>query len=387
MDRLERSGKNQDVSTPDESQGAKLSKNDTTSSGAAGRIAKISVPNGIVKPSINSVFSQKQRFESFEAAVAAGDAKEVSNFLKQGSASLSALRLTQSLMISVTKGHAEIVGLLLQNDKILNEDLSFAVELAIENNQAEVVSQFLKSAHYDPTDGENEDFIYAIELGHTDVVKAYLQSGRIDPAEGNQHALNKATREGRFDIASLLVDQPEVDASFNDSFILREAASAGQLNLVKKLISMPTVNLKAKNNEALISAISKGHTEVVKLLVQTNKIDLLTDDGKAFKTAAKHGQVDAFSILLDHDQSRSAQGLKLIKHMSKKSKSVARFLSERHNTALSNVSVTIKTLTESLSPDVATNVIKLLGQDKRLFPLMSNEKRDARIRQLTQKMM
>ncbi len=98
----------------------------------------------------------------------------------------------------------------------LADNDNYAIRIASEYGQTEVVKLLLTSSRVDPTAGTNFAITFASEYGHADVVKLLLDDGRADPTTRNNYPIKWATQNGHDAVVKLLLaDKRVIDSIIN----------------------------------------------------------------------------------------------------------------------------------------------------------------------------
>lgn len=161
------------------------------------------------------------------------------------------------LIRSSRNGHLNIVKYVIEKRKIDQEDISLAVNEAINNEHFNVV-------HYLSTHPEvNLEIDYAIFLGRASQFNKYrttryvLDNHKFTPQQLNE-SLSIASAHGHLNIVELLLDEGADDINL----ALRHAAEGGHLDLVKYLVERGAIDYQG----AISAAEMPGYQDVIDYL-------------------------------------------------------------------------------------------------------------------------
>ena len=115
------------------------------------------------------------------------------------------------------------------------------------------------------------DYEILIQYGFIDEFKQLLNNG-LDPSVDNNYAISMASEHGQLEIVKLLLSDPRVDPSDKDNYDIKMASYNGHLEIVKLLLQDKRVDPSAKDNYAIRFASDFGHLEIVKLLLDDEKV-------------------------------------------------------------------------------------------------------------------
>jgi len=107
----------------------------------------------------------------------------------------------------------------------------------------ELVQLFLKLTDIDPSADDNYAIRIASENGQTDVVKVLLADSRLspdNPSADDNYAICIASSNGHTDVVKVLLADPRVDPSADDNYAIRIASENGHTDVVKGTISRPS---------------------------------------------------------------------------------------------------------------------------------------------------
>jgi ankyrin repeat protein len=202
-------------------------------------------------------------------------------------------------------------------------DDNHAVRVACSKGHSEIVSLLLGDPRVDPSTNDNDVIIGVCNSDAYErdvIVKLLLTDPRVDPSAQGNRALKVATQNGSTDVMMLLLVDPRVDPSVGSNFALKTACHDGYHLVVKLLLTNPRVDPSADNNAALTAAcsvkIAKGgycfnadlqrlssqeQNEVVGKVVKV----LLTDPrvhptSSAITAACERGRIKLLELMLAH---------------------------------------------------------------------------------------
>ncbi|KAI8616188.1 ankyrin repeat-containing domain protein [Chytriomyces sp. MP71] len=140
---------------------------------------------------------------------------------------------------------------------------------------------------------------YASSRGHARILALLLQDDRIDPAEMDNKPIKLASEAGHTDcILHLLHASPQVDPSVDDNYCIRTACTNGHVGAVRVLLADPRVHPAARESAAFLWACGNGHVEVVRLLLADARVDTASQYHGGFREAARRGHLSVVRLLL-----------------------------------------------------------------------------------------
>lgn len=152
---------------------------------------------------------------------------------------------------------------------------SFAISLAALENKLEVVKVLISDNRTNPSIFENQALDMASSKGHLDIVKVLLQSEKVLKT-GVGHALALAIRDFYYQVArEILKYSDRMIYSSNWNLALIFASANGNEELVTKLLELEFINPLAKllgRGSSIKEAYRKKHLHIVKILAQHPKV-------------------------------------------------------------------------------------------------------------------
>jgi hypothetical protein len=179
-----------------------------------------------------------------------------------------AIRNNEYILSASRKGNAEIVRLLLDDDRV------------------------------NPADRNNQAIAEASEHGHVEVVRLLLKDPRVDPSVEN-YPLTEASKHGNYEVVELLLKDRRVDPSAYNNEAINEAVDWKQIDVIGLLLSHPKVSPTDPDSEnnALQLAIQNGSVGIVKLLLNHPKTDPTANEDAAFKDAVSGRKKKSLALL------------------------------------------------------------------------------------------
>lgn len=220
---------------------------------------------------IKFLIKESSDFPSIANAAARGGHLEVVEFLISSSINdYKASAYEQALDTAVSRGHHQIVQLLL----LASRDYDRLLSVAAGKGHLEVVKLLILSAKK-----LNQALINAADKGHLEIVKLLLSHG----ANNYDVAMIAAARGGHAEVVDLLSDK----AYSHDAAI--KAASGWGHSAVVELLLDKIIDY----NAALIDAAREGHEGVMELL-----LDKATNHNLALVYAAEGNHLGAIRLIL-----------------------------------------------------------------------------------------
>ncbi|PRP73606.1 serine/threonine-protein phosphatase 6 regulatory ankyrin repeat subunit B-like [Planoprotostelium fungivorum] len=155
---------------------------------------------------------------------------------------------------------------LLLDDGRATRDLSVeALSVACLYGEVPLVKRFLLLLNL--TDRHNEPLLNAVSKGHREIVNILLNDGRVDPSGDDNRALISACRNGFTSIVQILLADRRVDPTAQNNRAIELACSKGHTEVVKRLIDVPGVVVEEAIAEVVAS---KGHHEILQMILERN---------------------------------------------------------------------------------------------------------------------
>ncbi|KAI8900063.1 ankyrin repeat-containing domain protein [Globomyces pollinis-pini] len=222
-----------------------------------------------------------------------------------------------AIITACTSGTIEVVQKLLKNEDV---ELEGCIGPAGENGHAEVIKLLLQDDRIDPTEDDSQALRLASENGHLEVVELLLEDGRADPSDDDNYAICFASLNGHYEIVKLLMKDDRTDPSGDNNYAIRSAASGGHSEIVQLLLTDERVDPITEDNQMLRLALKDEFHEIVRLLVLDDRIvvgkDLIKD---VFKLMVDNEYEDAIKGLMK-DAGRDEQLDKYINRLIRQSK-------------------------------------------------------------------
>ena len=206
------------------------------------------------------------------------------------------------LIRAAAKGHAEIVALFLQergiNVNAIDEQGSTALEMAATIASKEIVQMLLGRADILPEHGIA--LLLAASKGHQEIVALLLKKGCLNINAVDRHgntALGLAARGGHKKIIEMLLSRSDINTNLGAPLL--QATSKGRLGLFCVLLSIPGININTTDrngNSALGAAAGIGNARMVEILLRHP--DIVPHIGTPLVQAAAGGHMSIFLTLL-----------------------------------------------------------------------------------------
>ncbi|KNC47162.1 ankyrin domain-containing protein [Thecamonas trahens ATCC 50062] len=208
------------------------------------------------------------------------------------------------LTIAAKHGHADVVALLLADDRIdPARHHSAALGSAAEHGHLPVVELLLADGRADPSARDNFAIRWACEAGASGVVEALLRDPRTDPNVDDLAPLSIAAERGHAPIVRMLLEhRPPVSVRADSDFALLSAAAAGHVDVIRLLLADARVDPSVRNDAALRRAMHNGHVAVVRELVADERVDAAL----AVEQARSCGFHDMLAELVSHPLAASS---------------------------------------------------------------------------------
>ena len=250
-------------------------------------------------------------------AVENGD-HEMLGFLLAKS-NLNQQHLDGALILAITKGHDNIVDILLDHDLInvnaTDSKLTPALSVAIMRNRN---LSFDRLLHHPDTDVNRKDavgntaLIIACCNGLHSIATKLLQHPKIDTSctdSSQKTALLWCIVKRHEMVCQLLLERSDIEVNHQDvkkNTALILACKHGHLSIVERLLQHPNIDVKCANDDGyttLHCSVISGHEKVSQLLLERSDIEVNHQDVKkntALILACKHGHWSIGERLLQH---------------------------------------------------------------------------------------
>ena len=157
--------------------------------------------------------------------------------------------------------------------------------------------------------------ISASRKGHAEIVELLVQEERVDinKAENNGGtALSGASRNGHHEVVLLLLQHENIEV--NKATPLNIASRNGHADVVQLLLEKEGIDVNRVSDDgktALYWASINGHARIVKLLIQQNQIEINRQyNGKTVLwVASQRKHTDSVQMLLEHPKTNITLGL------------------------------------------------------------------------------
>lgn len=226
------------------------------------------------------------------------------NLTRTASVCIQSSAVTESLLVylqeAAERGYSEITRILLSEHERVNpaDNQSYALVLAAEHSQSEVMKLLLLDGRSDPSIRDNIVLTRAIEHGMPDIVKLALLDERSDPNFGDGAFLRMACNYGETGIVQLLLEDGRADPSAAGSSSLFTAALYGYHEIVRLLLEDGRAAPMEDGRLSLLVACDQGHTQVVQLLLSDGRSDPALMDSMALQKAVYHNLDGVVRLLL-----------------------------------------------------------------------------------------
>ncbi len=257
----------------------------------------------------------KERLNELSYAIKNGDKQKVKDVLENGvdvdnkiDGEISAIYDDTPLTLAISKGHTEIVKLLLEYgadaDYRTSEYYDTPLMLAARKGRTEIVKLLLEyGADINESKLLNSGksaLIVAADYGFTDIVEILLENG-ADPDVLDAEKSSCAVSIG---VRVLISPDRTHERAINGWSALMYAAWAGDAEMVGLLINAGAdVNIRAKHSKdetALMVASEAGHPEIVELLIDAGAdVNAVGDKHTALVYAVEYGKLDVIKVLIE----------------------------------------------------------------------------------------
>jgi hypothetical protein len=144
----------------------------------------------------------------------------------------------QAVLLASESQHDQVLQLLLPH-MLVRPWYPFLFEKACIKGYSSLVSYLIK--HIDPTFNNQIAFVNAVTKGHSEIVQILLDDGRIDPADNGNAALELACGYGHASVVQLLLEDSRVSIHTTNNAITF-AAMTNQIEVIK--VMLPKLDTK-----------------------------------------------------------------------------------------------------------------------------------------------
>jgi ankyrin repeat protein len=256
-----------------------------------------------------------------EESAQKSDLRRLSSSGIAGLVNVQSGRYGNALQAASTRGHEQIVQLLLDRGAEVNAQGAYygnALQAASGQGHEQIVQLLLnQGAEINERGGEYGNALQAASTrGHQQSIQLFLDRGADVNAQGGYYgnALQAASIRGHEQVIRLLLNEgAEIDAQGGKYDNALQAASiAGQEQIVQLLLDRGAeINTQGGfYGNALQAASTEGHEQIVQLLLKQGA-DVNAQGGQygnALQAASKQGDKQTLQLLLDRGAEVNAQG-------------------------------------------------------------------------------
>ncbi|KAJ2991118.1 hypothetical protein HDV02_003945 [Globomyces sp. JEL0801] len=160
-----------------------------------------------------------------------------------------------------------------------NQPTRWDLEMAIKNNNADIVQTLIEDKRVDPSAEDNHAIRCACSDGLTEIVKILLKDERVNPSALDNAAFICACLIGHTEIVKMMLKDKRVNPSANENMAIRVASYGAQTNIVHLLLKDQRVDPSADHNYVIRRAFDHGHIDTVKMLLKDERVDFSSMDG------------------------------------------------------------------------------------------------------------
>ncbi len=128
-----------------------------------------------------------------------------------------------NLIVACRDGNVARVQELLNSDEDSAVGCNYALRIACEFGQTEVVKILLRDERVDPADWNSWIIRIACDYNHVDIVNLLLQDGRADPTGADNYCIRNASIYGHIKVVQLLLQDGRVDPTARDNMAINQA--------------------------------------------------------------------------------------------------------------------------------------------------------------------
>jgi ankyrin repeat protein len=208
--------------------------------------------------------------------------------------------LMKSLIRACERHMYESVRHTLRDPRVLNSSSfpwygAKALQVSCMHGYTDLVRLLL--SHADPSNDKNLSLCYAVQFGHADIVELLLSDQRIDPSI-NQNTLKFACRFGYDRVVQLLLDDGRTDPRVEYHSPVYIAIKRGWTNIVTMLLNDPRIEIEKHGNFFIIETIENDRIDMMEMILTNQRfapnVELL------FRIACNSAKSDAILLLLNH---------------------------------------------------------------------------------------
>ncbi len=266
------------------------------------------------------------------------------------------IALSKDFLKAAAEGNLNRVQILIEQHSVpASYDGNRALCMAASEGHLEIIKYLVQKQGVNPAANHNFSLRWAALKGHTRVVLFLLNDPRVDPTTENNIALEWAVKNGHTDVLRLLLAHPKVNPLANQLKVMKVAIEEGQLNSVQVLMNDARINPATQNNTFLLQAIQSGHFDIVALFLL---------DGRYL--GASNGEQVRQKLIELAETSDVFQAK----------------LNRMYHIALDKLTILFQGLSLVGSTDMLQEIATQGGVTHGLFPLLTAQERQAKVRQL-----
>lgn len=155
-------------------------------------------------------------------------------------------------------------------------DNQFAILVACDDCNIDLVSMLMKYPTVDPSVKNNQCLIEVCAASDIDILKLLLQDPRVNPSDQNNKAIRNCILNDDFEMFSLIYRDRRFNPIDEENLIFVSACAGGKfgnLKIVKTLLSDPRIDISLHDNAAFIAAVLKNGHKMVELLLTSRHCD------------------------------------------------------------------------------------------------------------------
>ena len=204
------------------------------------------------------------------------------------------------LIASAHAGNAEIVTMLLANDRVnVDEEGWDALVRAVKSGHANIVDVLIADDRIDPTTDLEELLIGNIYLTNDDTLRTLIDTPAIRAHnQGTEALVCEAALGSEQGVAELLASG--ANPSAYNSAALRESVNRGQLTTVQQLLTDGRSDVNVVLRDELTHVAYENNVDVLSALLEQPNIQLGREGVMALDIALNRGFLDIAHILIDN---------------------------------------------------------------------------------------